>query len=243
MFDISLQGLMALLGGPLATVSARVVWSPNSHMPRPSIEEMSEIILPNAVSTTTQEAEIAAALRGRSIVLVGMMGAGKSTIGRRLSTRLGLPFLDADVEIEAAAGMSIPDIFESRGEADFRDGEARVIARLLDSWPAVIATGGGAVMRQETRDRIRDKAVSIWLKVDPDIIMRRVKRRSDRPLLQTADPEATVERLIREREPVYGQADVTVWSRDVPHEKIVDECLDALHGKLCGGHIEPSPTP
>jgi shikimate kinase len=212
-------------------------------MPRPSIEEMSELTLPNAVSATTQEAEIAAALGGRSIVLVGMMGAGKSTIGRRLSTRLGLPFLDADVEIEAAAGMSIPDIFESRGEADFRDGEARVIARLLDSGPAVIATGGGAVMRQETRDRIRDKAVSIWLKVDPDIIMRRVKRRSDRPLLQTADPEATVERLIREREPVYGQADVTVWSRDVPHEKIVDECLDALYGKLRGGHIEPSPTP
>ncbi|MGA7941312.1 MAG: shikimate kinase, partial [Bradyrhizobium sp.] len=143
---------------------------------------MSEIILPNAVSTTTQEAEIAAALRGRSIVLVGMMGAGKSTIGRRLSVRLALPFLDADVEIEAAAGMSIPDIFESRGEADFRDGEVRVIARLLDSGPAVIATGGGAVMRQETRDRIRDKAVSIWLKVDTDVIMRRVKRRADRPL-------------------------------------------------------------
>ena len=204
---------------------------------------MSETTVSSTAPGTAQEAEIAAALGGRSIVLVGMMGAGKSTIGRRLSTRLGLPFLDADSEIEAAAGMSIPDIFESRGEADFRDGEARVIARLLDSGPAVIATGGGAVMRQETRDRIRDKAVSIWLKVDPDIIMRRVKRRSDRPLLQTADPEATVERLIREREPVYGQADVTVWSRDVPHEKIVDECLDALYGKLRGGHIEPSPTP
>ena len=203
------------------------------------LSEMSEIISPVCRPRTAQEAEIAAALGGRSIVLVGMMGAGKSTIGRRLSARLGLPFLDADAEIEAAAGMSIPDIFESRGEADFRDGEARVIARLLDSGPAVIATGGGAVMRQETRDRIRDKAVSIWLKVDPDIIMRRVKRRSDRPLLQTAEPEATVERLIREREPVYGQADVTVWSRDVPHEKIVDECLEALYGMLCGGHIEP----
>jgi shikimate kinase len=197
---------------------------------------MSETTVSSAAPGTAQEAEIAAALGGRSIVLVGMMGAGKSTIGRRLSARLGLPFLDADAEIEAAAGMSIPDIFESRGETDFRDGEARVIARLLDSGPAVIATGGGAVMRQETRDRIRDKAVSIWLKVDPDIIMRRVKRRSDRPLLQTANPEATVERLIREREPVYGQADVTVWSRDVPHEKIVDECLEALYGMLCGGH-------
>ena len=167
------------------------------------------------------------------------MGAGKSTIGRRLSVRLGLPFLDADVEIEAAAGMSIPDIFESRGEADFRDGEVRVIARLLDNGPAVIATGGGAMMRQETRDRIRDKAVSIWLKADPDIIMRRVKRRSDRPLLQTADPEATVERLIREREPIYRHADLTVWSRDVPHEKIVDECIEALHG-LLGGKDAPS---
>src|SRR5271154_898545 len=186
-------------------------------------------------AATSQEAEIKSALGARSVVLVGMMGAGKSTIGRRLSARLGLPFLDADAEIEAAAGMSIPDIFESRGETDFRDGEARVIARLLDSGPAVLATGGGAFMRQETRDRIHDKAVSIWLKVDTDVIMRRVKRRSDRPLLQTADPEATVERLIREREPVYQQADVTVWSRDVPHEKIVEECIGALYAKLCSG--------
>jgi shikimate kinase len=200
---------------------------------------MPDIALPNAVSTT-HDAEIAAALGKRSVVLVGMMGAGKSTIGRRLSVRLGLPFLDADAEIEAAAGMSIPDIFESRGEAEFRNGEVRVIARLLDGGPAVIATGGGAILRQETRDRIREKAVSIWLKADSDIIMRRVKRRSDRPLLQTADPEATVERLIREREPVYGLADVTVWSRDVPHEKIVDECLGALYERLCGGHIEPN---
>jgi shikimate kinase len=190
----------------------------------------------NAIAT--QEAEIVTALGGRSIVLVGMMGAGKSTIGRRLSARLGMPFLDADVEIEAAAGMSIPDIFESRGEPDFRDGEARVIARLLDSGPAVLATGGGAFMRKETRDRIRDKAISIWLKADADIIMRRVKRRSDRPLLQTADPEATVGRLISEREPVYQQADLTVWSRDVPHEKIVDECIEALHGRLCGGGVK-----
>src|ERR1700722_18396249 len=193
---------------------------------------MPDIVSPNAVSTT-HDAEIAAALGGRSVVLVGMMGAGKSTIGRRLSVRLALPFLDADTEIEAAAGMSIPDIFEARGEADFRDGEVRVIARLLDGGPAVIATGGGAMMGQGARDRIRDKAVSIWLKVDTDVIMRRVKRRSDRPLLQTADPEATVERLIREREPVYRQADLTILSRDVPHEKIVEECIEALHGLLC----------
>jgi shikimate kinase len=189
----------------------------------------------SASASASQDAEITAALGTRSVVLVGMMGAGKSTIGRRLSLRLRLPFLDADTEIETAAGMSIPDIFEARGEPDFRDGEARVIARLLDSGPGVLATGGGAFMREETRSRIRDKAVSIWLKADADIIMRRVKRRADRPLLQTADPEATVGRLIREREPVYQHADLTVWSRDVPHEKIVDECIEALYGRLCGG--------
>jgi shikimate kinase len=182
----------------------------------------------------SQEAEIISALGTRSVVLVGMMGVGKSTIGRRLSARLHLPFLDADTEIEAAAGMSIPDIFETHGEPHFRDGEARVIARLLDGGPAVIATGGGAFMREETRNRIRDKAVSLWLKADADIIMKRVKRRADRPLLQTADPAATVGRLIEEREPVYQRADLTIWSRDVPHERIVDECLDALHAWLCG---------
>ena len=182
----------------------------------------------------SQEAEIISALGTRSVVLVGMMGAGKSTIGRRLSARLHLPFLDADTEIEAAAGMSIPDIFETHGEPHFRDGEARVIARLLDGGPSVIATGGGAFMREETRNRIRDKAVSIWLKADADIIMKRVKRRADRPLLQTADPAATIGRLIEEREPVYQRADLTIWSRDVPHEQIVDECLDALHARLCG---------
>jgi shikimate kinase len=189
----------------------------------------------SASTSSSQDAEISAALGTRSVVLVGMMGAGKSTIGRRLSLRLRLPFLDADTEIETAAGMSIPDIFEARGEADFRDGEARVIARLLDSGPGVLATGGGAFMREETRNRIRDKAISIWLKADADIIMRRVKRRADRPLLQTADPEATVGRLLREREPIYQYADLTVWSRDVPHEKIVDECIEALYGRLCGG--------
>src|SRR4051795_1532261 len=194
--------------------------------------------MPEAVSpanpTASFDAEITAALGMRSVVLVGMMGAGKSTIGRRLSSRLRLPFMDADTEIEAAAGMSIPDIFENHGEPHFRDGEARVIARLLEGGPAVLATGGGAFMREETRSRITGKAVSIWLKADADTIMKRVKRRADRPLLQTADPTATVGRLIGEREPVYQNADITIWSRDVPHEKIVDECIDALHGLLCG---------
>ena len=186
-----------------------------------------------APANAPQDAEITAALGRRSIVLVGMMGAGKSTIGRRLAGRLRLPFLDADIEIEAAAGMSIPDIFETHGEPHFRDGEARVIARLLDNGPAVLATGGGAFMREETRNRIRDKAVSIWLKADADIIMRRVKRRADRPLLQTEDPAATVSRLLEQREPVYQNADLTIWSRDVPHERIVDECIEALRARLC----------
>ena len=194
---------------------------------------MPETVSP--ASPASPEAEIMAALGARSIVLIGMMGAGKSTIGRRLSARLRLPFLDADTEIEAAASMSIPDIFETHGEPHFRNGEARVIARLLDSGPAVIATGGGAFMREDTRSRIAGKAVSIWLKVDVDVIMKRVKRRADRPLLQTADPAATVGQLISEREPVYKGADITILSRDVPHEKIVDECIDALHGWVCGG--------
>ncbi len=193
-----------------------------------------------ASAGASQDAEITAALGTRSVVLVGMMGAGKSTIGRRLSARLRLPFLDADIEIEAAAGMSISDIFETHGESYFRDGEARVIARLLDSGPAVLATGGGAFMREETRNRIRDKAISIWLKADADIIMRRVRRRADRPLLQTADPAATVGRLIEEREPVYQHADITIWSRDVPHEKIVDECVEALHSWLYGDGAAPA---
>lgn len=187
-----------------------------------------------APANSPQEAEISAALERRSVVLIGMMGVGKSTIGRRLATRLRLPFFDADIEIEAAAGMSIPDIFLAHGEPYFRDGEARVIARLLNSGPAVIATGGGAFTeREETRQRIRDKAVSIWLKADVDVIMKRVKRRADRPLLQTEDPAATVSRLLEAREPVYQSADLTILSRDVPHDRIVDECIDALHDRLC----------
>jgi len=136
------------------------------------------------------ESAIVAALGGRSLVLVGMMGAGKSSIGRRLAARLALPFVDADTEIELAAGMSIPEIFEAHGEPHFRDGEARVIARLLSGAPIVLATGGGAVLREDTRARIAERAISIWLKADADVILRRVKRRADRPLLHTPDPAA-----------------------------------------------------
>jgi len=194
---------------------------------------MSDAAVP-APTHPTLEADIAAALGTRSIVLVGMMGAGKSTIGRRLAARLRLPFTDADTEIETAAGMTIPEIFEVHGEQHFRDGEARVIARLLDGGPGVLATGGGSFMREETRRRIGDKAVSIWLKADTEIIMKRVKRRTDRPLLQTEDPVATVNRLLAEREPVYAKADLTIASRDVPHDRIVDEVIAALHARLCG---------
>jgi shikimate kinase len=183
---------------------------------------------------SSPEPDILSALAGRSIVLVGMMGAGKSTIGRRLAARLKLPFVDADTEIEAAAGMTIPEIFERHGEPYFRDGEMRVIARLLDGGPLVLATGGGAFMREETRSRIAAKAVSIWLRADPDVIMRRVRRRADRPLLQTADPEGTVTRLLSEREPIYQNADLTIFSRDVPHDRIVEECLETLRTHLCG---------
>lgn len=177
------------------------------------------------------EDEKAARLRERlgtrSVVLVGMMGAGKSSVGKRLARRLGLPFADADIEIEAAAGMAIPDIFTHHGEPAFRDGEKRVIARLLEGGPLVLATGGGAFMNAETRARIAAHGLSVWLKADLDVLLRRVRRRDDRPLLRN-DPEGTLDRLIGERYPVYAEAAVTVHSREVPHDTMVDEVIDAL---------------
>ena len=160
--------------------------------------------------------------------LVGFMGAGKATVGRALAARLGVPFVDADSEIEAAAGMTIPEIFEIRGEAEFRIGEARVIARLLDGGPQVLATGGGAFQNGETRTLIRAKAISIWLKADFDVLLKRIKRRTDRPMLKTADPAATLQKLIADRYPVYAEADITIESRDVLHEIIVDEIMAAF---------------
>ncbi len=181
---------------------------------------------------------IRARLGRRSIVLVGMMGAGKSSVGRRLANRLGLPFFDADTEIERAAGMTIPEIFAARGEAEFRDGERRVIARLLTSGPSVIATGGGAFMSVETRERIGEAGLSIWLKAEFDVLMRRVRKRSNRPLLKTADPEATLRKLIEDRYPVYALADVTILSRDVPHDTVVMEIIDALDKQLPAANDE-----
>jgi shikimate kinase len=187
----------------------------------------------NGLIRTGDEAAIVRHLGTRVLVLVGMMGAGKSSIGRRIANKLNLRFVDADAEIEAAhAGLTIPEIFTRYGEPYFRDGEVRVIARLLDGGPSVLATGGGAFMREETRQRIRDKGISMWLRADPDVIMRRVRRRSDRPLLQTEDPAATIQQLVDERYPTYALADMTVLSRDIPHERIVDECLQMLRAHL-----------
>jgi shikimate kinase len=192
---------------------------------------MPDVVVPTA-STASAGAALAAALGRRSIVLVGMMGAGKSSIGRRLAGRLNIPFVDADAEIEEAASMSIADIFEVHGEPYFRAGEARVIARLLEHGPQVLATGGGAFMNAQTRANIRDKAVSVWLKADLDVLTRRLRRRNDRPLLKTEDPIATLSKLLVVRDPIYGEADVTVISRDVTHDVIVDEIVAAVCGKL-----------
>ena len=170
--------------------------------------------------------------------MVGMMGAGKSSIGRRLAGRLGLPFVDADTEIEQAANATISEIFETHGESYFRDGERRVIQRLLDGAPKVLATGGGAFINPETRAAIRAAGVSVWLKADRDLILQRVKRRSNRPLLKTADPEAVVDRLLVERNPVYAEADIHVQSRDVAHDVVIDDILAALDGWLSRDAVE-----
>jgi shikimate kinase len=170
------------------------------------------------------------ALAARSIVLVGMPGSGKSSVGRRLAQRIGLDFTDADARIEEAAnGMSIADIFTKHGEPEFRNLEARVIARLLESGPSVIATGGGAFMRAETRDKVRAHGISLWLSADIPLLLERVKRKNNRPLLQGSDPEGVLRKLLGEREADYRQADITVISRDIPHEEVVDAIVEALN--------------
>jgi shikimate kinase len=189
---------------------------------------MSEVLAQNKSAAASSEAALVAALGRRSIVLVGMMGAGKSSVGRKLSNRLGLSFVDADNAIEEAHRMTIPEIFETYGEPYFRAGEAKVIARLLENGPQVLATGGGAFMNEDTRALIRKQGVSVWLKADFDILMRRIRRRADRPMLKTADPAATLKALMDIRYPVYATADVIVQSRDVPHEVIADEIVTAL---------------
>ena len=195
-----------------------------------------------AKRSTSKDIESAKTLlRGRPIVLVGLMGAGKTSIGRRLADKMGLPFVDADHEIEAAAGKSIADIFAEHGEAYFRDGERKVIARLIENGEQILATGGGAYMNPETRARIQDGAVCVWLKADLELLMKRVMKRNDRPLLRTADPEAVMRRLIEERYPVYAQSDITVECRDVQHAQMVNDVLRALARRAEAERASPQP--
>ena len=208
-------------------------------------QETSDIATPaGARRTTTRERAIAAALGDRSIVLVGMMGSGKTSAGRRLAERLGMPFVDADHEIEAAHKLTISEIFANYGEPYFRDGERRVMARLLAEGPKVIATGGGAFMNEQTRARIAERGVSVWLNADFDLLMRRVRKRPTRPLLQNPDPEGTLQRLIEQRYPVYALADLNVRSRDAHFDVIVEDLMEALNNHLLnkaeGAHAAPA---
>jgi shikimate kinase/3-dehydroquinate synthase len=183
-------------------------------------------------TATADAAGLVAALNGRSIVLVGMMGAGKTSVGKRLAQRLGLPFVDADAEIEAGAQMTVPEIFERFGEPYFRDGERRVIARLLADGPKVLATGGGAFLSEATRQRVGQSGLSIWLKPDFAVLLRRVRKRTNRPLLRTGDPEATLRRLLDERSPIYALADMTIESHEGPHDAVVEEILERLRRRV-----------
>lgn len=175
----------------------------------------------------------------KTIVLVGLMGAGKTAIGKRLAQRLVLDFVDADKEIETAAGCSIAEIFARHGEPSFRDGERRVILRLLENPVHVLSTGGGAFMDPETRARIGERGISIWLRADLDLMLKRVSRRTDRPLLQVADPKSKLQELMEQRYPVYALADITVDSVDAPPEVTVERVYDALVAYLEGR--PPSP--
>lgn len=179
------------------------------------------------------QCEVPPPMDRRAIVLVGLMGAGKSTVGRRLATAMGLSFHDADHEIEQAAGCSITDFFERYGEPAFREGERRVIARLLAGPKHVLATGGGAFMDPTTRDIIKRMGISVWLRAELDLLMIRVSKRQTRPLLKTADPRGTMQRLMTERYPVYAQADITIDSSGGPHDAVVQQIIIGLDA-LCG---------
>ena len=183
------------------------------------------------MTTTPREArkdELLTLLGGRPIVLIGMMGAGKTTVGRRLAAKLGRHFVDSDEEVEKAANMTISEIFAAHGEDDFRAGEARVIARILREPGIVLGTGGGAFINAETRRLIKTSSVSVWIKADPDLLFARVSRRPNRPLLKTANPRATLEALIEARYPIYAEADVTVMSRDIPQDQVAGDIIERL---------------
>jgi shikimate kinase len=185
-----------------------------------------------ANATTPEGALVSAALGRRVLALVGMMGSGKTSIGKRLATRLALPFVDSDTEIETAAGMTITEIFDRHGEPYFRDGERRVIARLLSEGPCVLATGGGAFMDARTREAIAQSGISVWLRADPATLMQRIARRNNRPLLRTADPAAQVDRLLASREPTYARADLIVDSSERPHDEVVSALIASLVAHL-----------
>jgi shikimate kinase len=178
-------------------------------------------------------------LGARSVVLVGMPGSGKTSVGRRLAQRLELSFVDADTEIEKAADMPIADIFAKHGEPYFRAGEAKVIARILESGPRIVATGGGAFMNPDTRAKIRTQGISVWLKADFTVLLRRIKRKNDRPLFMNGDPEAILKRLLAEREPVFAEADIVVVSQDSPHETTMEAIVTELERML--GSMPASP--
>jgi shikimate kinase len=185
-----------------------------------------------AIADSGQIERVLSRLGKRCIVLVGMMGAGKTSIGRRLAHALHLPFVDADAEIEKAANQSIPEIFAEYGEAYFRDGERRVVARLLADGPQVVATGGGAFICEETRQRCREHSVTIWLKAEVSVLLERVRKKANRPLLDDPDPEGVMRRLLAERERFYALADLSIASREGPHHALVAEILGALDAFL-----------
>ena len=207
-------GISNLTGGSFSCRNAA-----NGSLGTPMIDE---------TAPRPEAAAIKAMLGKRSLVLVGLMGAGKSTIGKRVAQMLGVPFVDADTEIEAASRMTIPELFDRYGEPEFRDLERRVIRRILRTGPKVLATGGGAFMNEQTRKAITRAGVSVWLKAELDVLMERVSRKGNRPLLKTANPRATMQELMDKRYPVYAQSDITVISRDEKKDVMAGEVIDAL---------------
>jgi len=203
--------------------------SPHGGCPAHRLDEMS-LRLAERKKELDQElrARIREALAARSIVLIGLMGAGKTAVGRRLANQLDLPFTDADSEIELAAGQTVSEIFAQHGEPYFRQGESRVIARLLQAGPQVLATGGGAYMDARTRANIKARGISIWLKAELPVLLHRVRRRDNRPLLTSGDPDKVMRELMKKRYPIYAEADIPVESRDLPHDVIVADVVEAL---------------
>lgn len=187
---------------------------------------------PDRIDEASAVACLNGALGRKVIALVGMMGSGKTSIGKRLASKLDLRFVDSDAEIETAAGMTITEIFDRHGEPYFRDGERRVIARLLNEGPCVLATGGGAFMDERTREAIAASGISVWLRADKATLTQRIARRNNRPLMRTADPALQVERLLAIREPVYARADIVVDSSDRPHAEVVGALIHALSAHL-----------